>query len=87
MSEPARQVWSRPAIGIDIGGTKVAGGVVPNSAAPSTGAGLRVLIVSWYQYAESFQVRERSPKSTRSSPKRLEKPCDHSKLSISDHTM
>ncbi|MGN6299711.1 MAG: ROK family glucokinase [Angustibacter sp.] len=28
MSEPARQVWSRPAIGIDIGGTKVAGGLV-----------------------------------------------------------
>ncbi|MGN6613214.1 MAG: ROK family glucokinase [Angustibacter sp.] len=28
MTEPARQVWSRPAIGIDIGGTKVAGGLV-----------------------------------------------------------
>ncbi|HEX3003768.1 MAG TPA: ROK family glucokinase [Angustibacter sp.] len=28
MTEPARHVWSRPAIGIDIGGTKVAGGLV-----------------------------------------------------------
>ncbi|KQX64432.1 ROK family glucokinase [Angustibacter sp. Root456] len=28
MNEPARAVWSRPAIGIDIGGTKVAGGLV-----------------------------------------------------------